>query len=515
MQPKPEDLYDRDVEWAALSGFAGGVGPGPRLAVVSGRRRHGKSVLLRRLCALTGGFYHQAVEGTVADQLRDLAATYARFLRLPVPPAFESWTQAVDALLALPDTGRAGPGTGGPDAPLPVVLDEFPYLLASAPELASVLQRALDAARDAGASAPRTRLVVCGSAMTTMAALMTGQAPLRGRASLEVGVGPFSFRDTASFLGLDDPVVALRVHAVCGGVPGYYADMLDGDVPTGPGDFDDWIVRGPLSVTRPLLHEARHLLDDAPGLREKSLYVSTLAAITDGHTTTGRIAARLGRSASALAHPLAALVDLGLVDRRQDVLRAGRPTYRVADPLLRLYAAVLRPDWANLEQGLAGEVWRAAQPRWHAQVLGPHVEELARTWAARHASETTLGARARVVGSTVVFDPSRRRSHEVDVIALGADPDTAGHGREPGSTARSRVIALGEAKVGEIGVEQLRRLRHIRTLLADRGLARPDARLLLCSVTGFTTALAREVEHVVRPADRPILVDPARLYGGS
>jgi hypothetical protein len=58
------------------------------------------------------------------------------------------------------------------------VLDEFPYLLTHSPELASVLQRAIDRSRDGG---PRVRLVLCGSALSIMARLLTGGQALRGR----------------------------------------------------------------------------------------------------------------------------------------------------------------------------------------------------------------------------------------------------------------------------------------------------------------------------------------------
>lgn len=45
-------------------------------------------MLLRALCAATGGFYHQAVEGTAAEQLRDLSEDYSPFARPPAAPAF-------------------------------------------------------------------------------------------------------------------------------------------------------------------------------------------------------------------------------------------------------------------------------------------------------------------------------------------------------------------------------------------------------------------------------------------
>lgn len=462
---KPSDLFDREYEWEALTRFVAASTPGPGLAVVYGRRRHGKSALLRRLCEVSGGFYHQAVEGTEAEQLRDLARTYALYVGMPVVPAFTDWDQVIDALLTL-----------GTNEPAAVVLDEFPYLVAGAAGLPSRLQRALDAARGRG---PRCRLVLCGSTMTVMTALLAGQAPLRGRASTELAVGPFGLSDTARFAGVAaDPRLAVAVHAVCGGVPGYYVDMLAGDVPDSVDDFDGWMVRGPLSRTRPLLHEARHLLDDEPRVRDKAVLLSVLAAIADGATTSGAIAGRLGRDTATVAHPLLVLADMHLVARRDDALRAKRPTWQITDPLLRLYVAVMRRDWARLEQGQASAVWRDAQPTWRSQILGPHLEQLARDWATDHAAELVPAGMSRV-GSTVLADAAQHSTHEIDVVGLGV----------PGTGAP--VVLLGEVKHQRqpMDTDELERLRRIRDRLVQQRKAGPDTRLLLVSIAGFTAEL--------------------------
>ena len=68
---RPIDLFDREREWADLSAFVSDPAPGLRLGIVYGRRRQGKSFLLRRLAAATGGFYYQALEHEPAQVLAD------------------------------------------------------------------------------------------------------------------------------------------------------------------------------------------------------------------------------------------------------------------------------------------------------------------------------------------------------------------------------------------------------------------------------------------------------------
>lgn len=78
-------MFDRDREWAALTSFAADASPGATLGVVSGRRRQGKTFLLRALCQATGGFYFAADQATDAESLRRLGALVAEHLGTPAP----------------------------------------------------------------------------------------------------------------------------------------------------------------------------------------------------------------------------------------------------------------------------------------------------------------------------------------------------------------------------------------------------------------------------------------------
>ena len=74
---KPGWVFDRDFEWDVLANFAGSPSPRARLGVVSGRRRQGKTFLLRALAETVGAFYYAAAETTAAESLRDLGGALA------------------------------------------------------------------------------------------------------------------------------------------------------------------------------------------------------------------------------------------------------------------------------------------------------------------------------------------------------------------------------------------------------------------------------------------------------
>lgn len=485
---RPAAMFDRESEWLALERFVGDPASGATLGVVSGRRRQGKTFLLRALCQATGGFYFAADEASDSESLRRIGRGLADHLNAPAPFVFDTWYTAVDALLAL-----------GRTLPTPVVLDEFPYLVKANPRLPSIIQNALAPLRTER-DASRTRLLLCGSAMSFMGRLLAGNAPLRGRAGFELVVPTLDHQLAAKFWGIDDPVTAVKVNAVVGGTPAYRREFARDDTPDHPEDFDPWLLRTVLSPTSPLFREARYLLTDEPDLRDTGLYHSVLTAIAEGHTNRSGIASYLGRKSGDLAHSLTVLEDCGLVTREPDLLKANRTSFRIAEPLVGFYHAVMRPIWSDLEHTRdATDLWQRSHQRFTGNVLGPHFERLCRDWTRHHAPIDLLGAPPNLVGSGTVNDPAGRTRHQIDMIAFGLDDDN-----------RTPLLAVGEAKWGEtMGFAHLNRLDRIRALLVAQGRYGAERAKLVCySGTGFTAELSTAAEQ----DDTILLVTPEMLY---
>jgi hypothetical protein len=483
---KPSHVFDRDREWKALADFAADPRSEATLGIVSGRRRQGKTYLLRSLAAATGGFFFEAAEATEAESLRMFGAALARQAGSPSDFSFPGWEEALRYFMAL-----AG------QRPVPLIIDEFPYLVKASPALPSLLRREIDSRGPSQGSESRARILLCGSAMSVMGGLLAGNAPLRGRAGLEMVIKPFGYRDAARFWGATDPRLAVQLHAIAGGTPAYRRQLVRDDAPAGQDDFDDWVARSVLSPDRPLLREARYLLAEETDIRDPALYHSVLAAIAARNETWGGIANYIGRKAADIAHPLNVLEDSGLVAKEIDVFRAGRTRYRITEPLITFYEAIMRPRWADLELGLGAEVWADARPTFASQVTGPHFEALCREFA--HAEgRLVFGAPVGEVASGTVADPANRTQIEIDVAVLG--PASPGEPR--------RIISLGEAKWGKVmGIRHIERLRRARALLTVKGYDTTSTTLVCYSGAGFDPAL--------QAADRSgdvLLVEVDRLY---
>ncbi|HEX3732615.1 MAG TPA: ATP-binding protein, partial [Mycobacteriales bacterium] len=466
---KPSRIFDRDFEWQSLSAFASRASSRPELGVVTGRRRQGKTYLVEALARETGGFYFSATQATQAESLRLFADAIGQRLAISVPPRLTSWDDGIRYLFSN-NSGITGP----------IVIDEFPYLVSSSPALPSILQREID---QGVADRKQISLLLCGSALSVMGRILAGNAPLRGRASLELVVRPFDYRTTAQFWQLGDPKLAALLNAVVGGTPAY-RQFVGEDSPRSVADFDDWVLRTVLNPANPLFREARYLLEeDVSEVRDPALYQSVLAAVAHGNNTRGGIANYIGRKAADIGHHLNVLEDCGFIRREPDLFRSGRPRYRIADPLVAFYHVVMRPQWGLLESRRASLVWQDAQPRFSAQLLGPQFEQLCREFALSSAPEV-FGSLPGEVGSGVVADPAERSQIEIDVVVMApALPN------EP-----RRVLSLGEVKWGEtMSQRHLDRLKRARELLARHGYDVRDTVLACYSGVGFDPALPAQV----------------------
>lgn len=472
-------------ELLALDAFLDASAQRPMLGLMYGRRRIGKSTLLVQTVRHRGGFYYEAARVDTGMQLRRLGASLGSYLDVG-PLALEGWEDAIDRLLGLADT-----------TPFPVVLDEFGYMLEADPSVASLIAGALGPVHGRTGAA---RLVLCGSAITLMRSLTAGQAPLRGRAGMELLMWPDDYRRAASRLAVtSDLDLAGRVFSVIGGVVGYATDMVAHDLPEDADDFGRWVAQRVLSPAATLHHEATTLLAEDPTLAAGSRvhHHSILAAIGGGSGTAGAIAKRVGRPVPNLAPALNRLVDTGFVARHEDPIRGRRPTYRLIDPFLQFNYAVLEPHRSLLRAHGADALWSDRLVHvFDSQVRGPVFEQQARAFVQRYADAATLGGPADHVGpSEIVADGV---AHEVDVVVATGD-DVA---------ASRTVLAIGEAKVGQtVDAAELRRLERLRAALGTRGA---HARLLL-----FAARFTNELRQAARARSDLELVDHDRLYHGT
>jgi len=390
-------FLDRTDESRRLKAFFDSSEGG--LAVVYGRRRLGKSRLLAETLPAKRAVYYVADDREATLQRAALAEEIGRLVPGFPDVTYPGWDELLRRFWA--------------EAPPRAVLaiDEFPSLVASAPELPSLVQKRVDSGGDRG-----VRIVVTGSSQRMMQGLvLDGAAPLFGRAREILRVQPLPAGWIRRGLALRSAVAAIEAFAVWGGVPRYWELAAS---QRGLSRAMEQLVFSPLGV----LHDEprRLLLDD---LNDTTQASSILALIGKGCHRLSEIAGRLGKPATSLARPLARLLDLGLV--RRDVpfgssLRDSKRTaYRLDDPFLRFWFRFVEPNRSRLGAGQAAPVVREVESQ-----LPTHVATVFEDAVRQSVPRARYGNRVWGPAASWWGPGLDRSPMEVDVVAESEDGST-------------------------------------------------------------------------------------------
>jgi AAA+ ATPase superfamily predicted ATPase len=415
---------------------------GPRLALVWGRRRVGKTALIQRFADGRPTVFHTGSRRPVGDELRALSAACADVLAdrdLMLNP-FRDWADALESLARAAAT-----------RPVLVVLDEFPELIEVAPELPSVIR----ALWDRVSSSSGLRLLLCGSAVRTMAAAREERAPLYGRIDLALLLHPFDPHEAAGVLRPLSPADRALVWGIVGGVP-LYLRWWDADRSLRQ-NLAELVCR----PGAPLLTEGQLVLateGDAGDLAGQVLY-----AVAAGRTKHHEIATAIRADPT---RTLERLVELRLLERvvpvTEDPRRSRRRVYRIADNFLAFWLGVVAPHTAEIERGLGAGILPVLLGQLD-DFMGLRFEEAFRMHLRRLAAAGELGEEIVAIGPfwTAGADPA-----EIDAVAL------AGRRREAVLAGEAKWTRRADARA--IGRDLAR-----KTALLPR--ARQDLRFAVCA----------------------------------
>lgn len=368
------------------------------LLIIYGRRRVGKTELLRRFCEGKPHLFFVGSQTTTEEQLRDFSRVVAALPGSPLPPGavFGSWQDAIRVLDSLGHKRR-----------FVAVLDEFPYLLAAEPGLASIIQNLWDH------SLRRSKLclILCGSQVSVMESEVLGQtSPLYGRRTGQWQVDPLAVHDIARFFPAYPPEDVIRTYGIVGGMPAYVT-QFDPEAP-----LAENVIRHILSRGTFLYDEVDFLLMQE--LRDVARYHAALSALAAGTTQLHEIArAMFGPAGGNPIQYLNRLRNLHIVERvvpatvRQPD-RAKHVIYRISDPFVRFWFRFAAPNRSALEQGRSREVWEQRIRPQLDQHMGPIFEQVARQHVWRLAATGSLPITPDHVGTW--WD----REEELDVVAV-------------------------------------------------------------------------------------------------
>ncbi len=221
-----------------------------------------------------------------------------------------------------------------------LALDEFPYLVKDEKALPSILQDYWDSKlKDSG-----IYLIISGSSISMMEKLMSYRAPLYGRRTGQIKLGPLPFKDVARYMG--NVKRAVEMYSVFGGTPAYITQ-------TDPAHDIYWnIDKNILRFDSFIYRDIRFILLEE--LEEPRYYFSVLESIASGSTTLGKITNYTGLDRSLVGKYLSVLIDLGIIKREIPVtasLKSKKGLYSIKDNAFAFWFRFIFPSEDLIDLG--------------------------------------------------------------------------------------------------------------------------------------------------------------------
>ena len=367
------------------------------LVVMYGRRRLGKSTLIKRVLSDTDVYFlADRSEGQHQRILlaKVIAQVFSEFDTLTYPD-WESIFRTVNDRT---------------DKRFTLCLDEFPYLVEQSPELPSVLQKLVDEKQ------MKYNLALCGSSQNMMYGLfLDSTAPLYGRADEIMRLAPIRLPYIQEALLLN-AMNAIEEYAVWGGVPRYW------ELRENRSSLDDALWRNILSVNGTLYEEPIKLFqDDVKDIVKTSTIMSYIGT---GANRLSEIAARCNEPATNLSRPLKKLIDLGFLEKDVpfgiDEKNAKKSLYKIADPFMAFYYQFVVPNRSFIELGRRLPIEQALTAHF-SEYVSMQWEKLCRDAVTGNLVNGIVYGKAKRWWGSVLNEDKKPEQVEFDVMAESLD----------------------------------------------------------------------------------------------
>jgi len=157
-----------------------------QLIVIYGRRRIGKTELLREFCKNIPHVFYSCKECTDDEQLSSYSVRILKNTQMSkYTKSFDDWEQAFKFITELPHNGKKL-----------LIIDEFPYMVYANHSIPSLIQNLWDELLNH----EDVMIILCGSAMSFIEKeILSEKNPMYGRATGILKMNEMSFADASEF----------------------------------------------------------------------------------------------------------------------------------------------------------------------------------------------------------------------------------------------------------------------------------------------------------------------------
>ena len=281
-------------------------------------------------------------------------------------------------------------------------IDEYPYLAKQCPYIQSVLQKIIDKAWK------KTKLffVLCGSLIAFMKdEVLAEAAPLHGRASIELKLQPFNYKDTAEFVQRYTHEEKALVYGLTNGVA-KYIEQFDDRKELECNIIDEYFSFGGYFTEE----QIKTVVTSEK--QNPALYNSIVSAIATGHTRNSEIASCVGMD--DITYPLKMLQKAEIIEKRV----AKNPYYVLNDSALAFWFKYVNRAVSLINVGKGEKYfYDSVADRLH-DFMGGVFEKMCKEYLLMKSGEAGYPMIMEVDNfqKTVIDDEGKPKQIEVDII---------------------------------------------------------------------------------------------------
>lgn len=365
-------------------------------AVIYGRRRIGKTELIKQFLGDKKAIYFMGIESNAKLNLENFSKSILEFnTGIRADTSFSNFQAALEYVFQLAENER-----------IILAIDEYPYVARSSKSLASTLQLLIDKYKDTS----KLMLILCGSSMSYMEDhVLSYKAPLYGRRTAQIKLLPFDFEETCRYLADMSGEDKALMYGAVGGTPQYLLQVSD------KLSVEENIKNTYLNPISFLYEEPTNLLKQE--VREPAIYTAIITAIATGASRMADISTKVGEDTSVCTTYIKNLISLGIVQKETPHgEKASRKTiYSLADNMFRFWYRFVLENNSIIARGADELAYKRIEP-YFTDYMGKVFEDISAQYLWKLLVTGKSPIEFTSLGRWWGNDPRTRSQTEIDIM---------------------------------------------------------------------------------------------------